>query len=104
MSKKNIDFDGVGFYLLDQNDDIMSIEDSIDIGDMGIGMATLYHGVAPVNLTKDADCDDVNDGRWFLSLYSNVSDEITKRHTSGSVTNKLNIKNNVKSEIFPIGL
>lgn len=104
MSKKNIDFDGVGFYLLDQNDDIMSIEDSIDIGDMGIGMATLYHGVAPVNLTKDADWDDVNDGRWFLSLYSNVSDEITKRHTSGSVTNKLNIKNNVKSEIFPIGL
>jgi len=104
MSKKNIDFDGIGFYLLDQNDNVMSIEDSIDVGDMGIGMATLYHGVAPVNLTKDADWDDVNDGRWFLSLYSNVSDEISKRHTSGSVTEKLNIKNNIKSEIFPIGL
>jgi hypothetical protein len=104
MSKKNIDFDGVGFYLLDQKDNVMSIENSIDVGDMGIGMATLYHGVAPVNLTKDADWDDVNDGRWFLSLYSNVSDEIAKRHTSGSVTEKLNIKNNIKSEIFPIGL
>tara|TARA_B100000686_G_scaffold204229_1_gene211070 strand:- start:25302 stop:26123 length:822 start_codon:yes stop_codon:yes gene_type:complete len=104
MSKKDIDFEGVGFYLLDKNDNIMSVEDSIDIGDMGIGMATLYHGVAPVNLTKEADWDDVNDGRWFLSLYSNVSDEVDKRHTSDSVSEKINFDGSIKKKIFPVGL
>ena len=78
----------------DKNDNIMPVEDSIDVGDMGIGMATLYHGVAPVNTAKNANWEDVNDGRWFLSLYSNVSDEVQKRHTSDSVSGKIELNEN----------
>ena len=104
MSKKNVDFDGIGFYLIDKYDNIMSVEDSIDVGDIGIGMATLYHGVAPVNVLKEADWEDVNDGRWFLSLYSNVSDEVDQRHTSSRVSEKLIIKKNVKNKIFPVDI
>tara|TARA_B110000238_G_scaffold197055_1_gene238942 strand:- start:985 stop:1875 length:891 start_codon:yes stop_codon:yes gene_type:complete len=104
MSKKGVDFEGIGFYLIDENDNVMSVEDSIDIGDIGIGMATLYHGVAPVNILKEADWEDVNDGRWFLSLYSNESDEVDKRHTSSGVSEKLIIKSSIKNQIFPIGI
>ena len=104
MSKKDIDFKGIGFYLLDKNNDIISVEDSIDVGDMGIGMATLYHGVAPVNTTKKANWEDVNDGRWFLSLYSNVSDEVQSRHTSDSVLGKIELNENIKKKIFPAGI
>ncbi len=104
MSKKNVDFEGVGFYLLNKNNHVMSVEDSIDVGDMGIGMATLYHGVAPVNLSKKANWEDINDGRWFLSLYSNVSDEVKERHTSGSVAEKIKFDDSIKKLIFPSGM
>ena len=104
MSKKNVDFEGVGFYLLDKNNHVMSVEDSIEVGDMGIGMATLYHGVAPVNLSKKANWEDINDGRWFLSLYSNVSDEVKERHTSGSVAEKIKFDDSIKKLIFPSGM
>ena len=102
MSKQGSDFNGVGFYLLGKNDEILETEDKIDIGDIGIGYATVYHGVAPVNLDKEPDWDDVNDGRWFLSLYSNQSDEVKDRHTSQSVTKKIAIKDSNKDKIFPV--
>jgi len=101
MSKQGIDFEGMGFYVLGENDKIKETEHLIDIGDIGIGYATVYHGVAPVNLSKDPDWEDVNDGRWFLSLYSNESDEVKSRHTSQSVTEKIDINEKFKDKIFP---
>jgi hypothetical protein len=101
MSKKNIDFDGIGFYLLDKNDDILPVEDFVDVGDIGIGMATMYHGVAPVNTFKEPDWNDMDDGRWFLSTYSNASDEVKYRHTSSTIKTKLNLKDNIRKKIKP---
>ena len=46
---------------------------------MGLGYATVQHGVAPVNINKNPDWDDINDGRWFLSMYSNQSDEVKEK-------------------------
>ena len=85
MSKKGKDYEGGGFYFLDKNDKNLNIEDSIDIGDLGIGYATVAHGVDPVNVDKEPNFDDKNDGRWFLGLYSNQSDEIKERHTGKPV-------------------
>jgi len=86
MSKKGVDFEGLGFYLIGKNDEIIEIEDLVDVGDVGIGYATVQHGVAPVNKNKEPNWEDVNDGRWFLSMYSNESDEGKKdRHTSKKV-------------------
>jgi len=82
MSKKGINFEGLGFYLIGKNDKIVEVEDLIDVGEVGIGYATVYHGVAPVNTNKQPNWDDVNDGRWFLSMYSNESDIYKNRHTS----------------------
>ena len=44
--------------------------------------ATIVHGVAPANRHKDPNWEDINDGRWFYSLYTNESDEIKNRHTA----------------------
>ena len=102
MSKQGVDFEGLGFYLLGKKDNIIETEHLIDVGDIGIGYATVYHGVAPVNLNKEPDWSDENDGRWFLSLYSNQSDEVKLRHTSESVTKKLNFIDKDRKKIFPI--
>ena len=98
MSKKGIDFDDGGFYALDFNDQVIDVENSIDVGDLGIGFATIVHGVAPVNRNKNPDWNDINDGRWFYSLYTNQSDEVKNRHTGHSVTKKIKIDN---KNLFP---
>jgi len=101
MSKKGVDFDGLGFYLLGKDNEVIAAEDLIDIGDIGIGFATIHHGVAPVNKKKEPSWNDVNDGRWFLSMYSNESDEVKNRHTGYSMTEKIHIKSNLKSQLYP---
>ena len=89
MSKKGRDFNDGGVYLINQKGLEVDAESLIDIGDVGIGFATVQHGVAPVNLNKEPNFDDINDGRWFLGLYSNQSDEVKDRHT-GKAVNKNN--------------
>ena len=102
MSKQKKDFDGLGFYLIDKFNNIVEVESEIDVGDLGIGYATVHHGVAPVNLKKKPDWKDMNDGRWFLSMYSNQSDEVEKRHTGHSISEEVNINNEYKYNIRPI--
>ena len=102
MSKKGINFEGLGFYLIGKNDKIVEVEDLIDVGDIGIGYATVYHGVAPVNTNKQPNWDDVNDGRWFLSMYSNESDIYKNRHTSSGKSEQLTINRSLESQIFPL--
>ena len=94
---------GLGFYLLGENDEVIETEHMIDVGDIGIGYATVYHGVAPVNIDKEPDWNNINDGRWFLSLYSNQSDEVKVRHTSTSVTSKVEVMEKDKKRIIPLG-
>jgi len=88
MSKRGSDFEGGGFYLVGPGEKIMDAEATIDVGDIGIGYATIYHGVAPCNKDKEPDWNSAA-GRWFLSMYSNASDEVKDRHTGYAV--KLNI-------------
>lgn len=88
MSKRGSDYEGGGFYLIGNGEEVVDCETSIDVGDIGIGYATVYHGVAPCNRDKEPDWSSL-DGRWFLSMYSNASDEVKDRHTGYAV--KLNI-------------
>jgi len=98
MSKKGADFQDGGFYALDKNNNIIDVEKKIDVGDLGIGFATIVHGVAPVNRTKEPSWNDINDGRWFYSLYTNESDEVKNRHTGYGVTEQIKINNEM---LFP---
>lgn len=85
MSKRGIDYRGGGFYLVGSGDEVVEVEDQIDVGDLCIGYATILHGVAPVDKDKEPNWDK-GDGRWFLSLYSNESDEVANRHTGRAET------------------
>jgi len=91
MSKKNRDYFDGGFYVLNKDNKVIDVENFIDVGDIAIGYATIIHGVAPVNRKKNPDWNDINDGRWFLSMYSNESDEVKNRHTGYSVSEKIKI-------------
>jgi hypothetical protein len=85
MGKRGKDYQGGGFYALDKDDKVVELEDQIEVGDLAIGCATVCHGVAPCDRDKHPDWDK-DDGRWFLSLYSNASDEVPQRHTGNPVT------------------
>lgn len=88
MTKRGVDYEGGGFYLVGKNDEVIEAENDINVGDIGIGYATIYHGVAPCNRGQDPDWKSI-DGRWFLSMYSNASDEYPDRHTGHPL--KLNL-------------
>jgi hypothetical protein len=88
MSTRGHDYHGGGFYLVGQGDRVIAAENDIEAGDVGIGYATVYHGVAPCNRDREPEWD-MPSGRWFLSMYSNASDEVENRHTGHPV--KLNI-------------
>lgn len=89
MSKRGVDYQGGGFYLVAPGDTPVEIEEQIDIGDICVAYATVYHGVAPVDRQKEPTWES-DDGRWFLSMYSNASDEVSNRHTGHPA--KLSIK------------
>lgn len=80
MSKRGVDYQGGGFYLVGPGDEVIDVEDRLEVGDACIGYATVMHGVAPCDREKQPEWSAA-DGRWFLSLYSNASDEVAQRHT-----------------------
>lgn len=84
MSKRGVDYQGGGFYFVDAKGEAQYLEDQIEVGDVCLGHANLLHGVAPCDRDKKPDWS-ASDGRWFLSLYSNASDEVAKRHTAAPV-------------------
>ena len=88
MSKRGMDYQGGGFYVVGEGDKVIEVENKIEIGDVGIGYATVYHGVAPCNRDLEPHWNSMS-GRWFLSMYSNASDEVKDRHTGHPV--KLNL-------------
>lgn len=81
MSKRGVDYNGGGFYAVGAAGP-QNIEDEVDVGDIGIGYATVHHGVAACDGQSDWS---KSDGRWFLSTYSNASDEVKDRHTGYGV-------------------
>lgn len=84
MSRRGADYSGGGFYLVGKADTVIEAENQIEVGDVGIGYATVYHGVAPCNRHLEPDWES-KAGRWFLSMYSNASDEVKDRHTGHPV-------------------
>jgi len=91
LSKKNKDFLKGGIYLINKDKKIIDLENSIDIGDMSFGFGTIYHGVdkiTPINIK-----DNNNSQRWWIGLYSTVSDYVDNRHTGKPISIKDTINN-----------
>ena len=80
MSKRGVDYERGGFYVVGEGNEFVDVEDDIEVGDIGIGYATVAHGVDRIDPHKEADWD-ARDGRWWLGLYSNSTDIVKKRAT-----------------------
>ena len=90
MSKreKNGDYEEGGFYLINDEEENIDLENHIDVGDLGFGYATLMHGVKKINYSKFQEANanfNSESVRWYLGLFSNDSDEIKNRKTAISV-------------------
>lgn len=80
MSKRGVDYDTGGFYVVGPGNKKIDVEDRIDVGDIGIGYATVMHGVAEIDSGRTQDWNQKN-GRWWLGLYSNSTDYVKDRAT-----------------------
>jgi len=84
MSKKGKDYIDGGMYFVDQSGNKIDLEELIDIGDLAFGFATLHHGVDITKILENQK-EDSSSGRWFMGLYSTVSDYVKNRHTGNPV-------------------
>ena len=88
LSKKGEDYKDGGMYFINKDKETFHFDDLVDVGDMSFGFGTLYHGVSVSQSLENNIQDDIN-GRWFMGLYTTVSDYVENRHT-GKAANILN--------------
>src|SRR3989344_1382757 len=74
ISKYGKDFKKGGIYFVDKTDKDILLEPEINPGDAVVAYATITHGVACVDPDSTPDWN-TPEGRWFLGLYSNDSNE-----------------------------
>lgn len=84
VSKRGVDYERGGFYVVGADDAKIDLEDQLEIGDMVCCYPTVVHGVDPVDPHIPTDYT-INRGRWFLGLYSNDTDYVIRRRTTSRV-------------------
>ena len=67
-------------YFINESKTKFMFDDLVDVGDMAFGFATLYHGVG-ISKTIEKNSNNDTAGRWFMGLYTTVSDYVEHRHT-----------------------
>ncbi len=87
LSERNTDYKTGGFYYYKKNKKIIDCDYHIETGDMLISYATVLHGVSQIDHFEKVNYNTPR-GRWFLGLYSNDTDTIKKRKTTGSFGKK----------------
>ena len=80
LSKKGEDYKDGGMYFINESKTKFMFDDLVDVGDMAFGFATLYHGVG-ISKTIEKNSNNDTAGRWFMGLYTTVSDYVEHRHT-----------------------
>ena len=84
MSKRGEDYKIGGTYILNSNKEKIDIENDLDVGDIYFAYPTVLHGVEVIDKGQEVNWNSLN-GRWWMGLYSNDSDEYESRHTCHSV-------------------
>tara|TARA_Y100000590_G_scaffold97802_1_gene111311 strand:+ start:3385 stop:4266 length:882 start_codon:yes stop_codon:yes gene_type:complete len=89
LSKRGVDYDEGGFYLIDEKDEKLNIEDKVDAGDVGLFYAALRHGMDTIDPKKEINIAK-KDGRWWYGLNVHNSDVVAqqKRQTTSSYNYK----------------
>ena len=87
LSKKGLDYFEGGMYFMNKKNEKIDLEEHVDVGDLAFGFGTLYHGVGKSFVEKN-QMDNPLAGRWFMGLYSTVSDYVENKHTGRSAKQK----------------
>ena len=82
MSRKSKDYNNGGTYFFNKENKAIEVEDSIEIGDVGIFYGSLKHAVSPVTINSNNNLNKKISGRWWIGLYSPETDHVINRHTS----------------------
>ena len=82
LSKRGVDYQEGGFYMIDEKNGKLDLETHIDAGDIGFFYASLRHGVDEIDAKKIPDFNKKN-GRWWFGYNIHNSDIIRpeNRHT-----------------------
>ena len=88
MSKRGVDYQTGGAYILNTNKEKIDVEDDLEIGDIYLIYPTVHHGVETIDKGSEVDWNSFS-GRWFMGLYSNASDVHRDRHTSYGVEERV---------------
>ncbi len=80
MSERDKDYFGGGMYLIKEDKSKIELEKNIEVGDLSFGFGTILHGVDKTENIENTNEVDTS-GRWFMGLYSTVSDYVKDRHT-----------------------
>ena len=80
MSEREKDYFGGGMYFIKPDDSKVEFEKNIKVGDLSFGLGTILHGVKRTEKIEEKNEVDTS-GRWFMGLYSTVSDYVKNRHT-----------------------
>ena len=76
LSQFGIDYSEGGFYVLNDNDDIVYLDNHVNFCDMILFFPGLPHGVSPI---KSIDSKNDRDGRYFLNMNLIQSHHIDNR-------------------------
>lgn len=79
FTEYGIDYDAGGFYVLNQNDEVVMLDKVVGIGDLVLFYPGLPHGVSPVT---NSNTNAISSGRYFLSMTIVESHEKLDRITS----------------------
>jgi len=91
LSKRGIDYQNGGFYMIDKKNGKLDLEAKIDAGDIGFFYATLRHGVDIIDPTKSPDIKK-KDGRWWFGYNIHNSDFIKREKRATGIPYNINGK------------
>lgn len=93
LSERDKDYFGGGMYLINKKNEKIELEKNINIGDLSFGLGTILHGVEKTAKNNKDISETDTSGRWFIGLYSTVSDYVKDRHTGRPASQSLNKDN-----------
>jgi len=102
LSKRGIDYEQGGFYVVEESGALVDVEDLIDVGDMSFTFPTVSHGVAPVDPDKILDWSNPS-GRWWMGMFCVDSDLVKDRQTGGSYSPAMGSKVTAPEQDLLIG-
>ena len=91
LTKRGVDYQEGGFYMINEKNNKLDLETKIDAGDIGFFYATLRHGVDQIDPKNNPDFNK-KDGRWWIGYNIHHSDIIKPENRATGIPYDINSK------------